>query len=160
MGWIAFHEDGTVLQEGSNDGRPVAAGEEGKLKFIIQEDYGHTVGIDLRNGVILIDFDGIDTQGGEIAVANPKTILYIADETSIVGELTKVKKTRPNKEGNFDYKHEPFKWRPIWFSRVFGYASETPIKVVGLQTTLGAPYKRKNVKKMVSLLPDGRIAID
>lgn len=160
MGWIAYHKDGTILQEGSGHGRPVQAGDEGQLRFIVQEDYGNRVGVDLTNGVIVIGFDQIEIQNDTLAIHNPRTILHVADETSVISELTKVRKTRPDKDGNFDYKHEPFKWRPIWFSRVFGYASETPVKVIGLQTTLGTPYKRKNIKKLVSLLPDGRIAID
>lgn len=159
MGWIAYHKDGTVTQE-THDGRPVKEGEEGKLSFIIQEDYGHKIGIDLINGVIIIDFEGLEIQNGGVYITNPKAVLYVADETSVIAELQKVKKTKPNKEGWFEYKHEPFQWRPIWFSRNFAMAAESAVKVVGLQTTLGAPYKRRNIKKMVSLLPDGRIAID
>ena len=160
MGWISYHKDGTILSEGANDGRPVAAGEEGNLRMIVQEDYGHKVAIDLINGVIVIDYDQIDAQGGNIAVTNPKTVLYVCDETSIVGQLEKIRKTRPNKEGWFDHIKERFVWRPIWFSRHFSMASDQPVKVVGLQTTLGAPYKRRNVKKMISLFPDGGIGID
>ena len=159
MGWIAYHKDGTITQE-THDGRPVQAGEEGELSFIVQEDYGHKIGIDLLNGVIIIDYDALEVQNGGVYITNPRSVLYVADETSIVGELQKVKKTKPNKEGWFEYKHEPFTWRPIWFSRNFAMAGEQAVKVVGLQTTLGAPYKRRNIKKMVSLLPDGRIAID
>ena len=159
MGWIAYHKDGTITREGT-EGRPVQAGEEGQLRMIIQEDYGHKVAVDLINGVIIIDYGEIDAQGGNIAVSNPNTVLYVCDETTVVGNLTKVRKTRPNKEGNFEYKHSPFEWRPIWFSRVFGYDSQSAVKVIGLQTTLGSPYKRRNVKKMVSIFPDGSLGID
>lgn len=156
MGWIAYHKDGTITREGEH-ARPVKEGEEGLLRAIAQEDFHHKVFIDLINGVIVIEYDEIDAQGGNIGVSNPGVILNVCEETSIVGELTKVKKTRPNKEGWFNYKQEPYIWRPIWFTR------HTPInitKVVGLQTTLGQPYKRKNIKKLVSLFDDGRIGID
>jgi hypothetical protein len=49
-------------------------------------------------------------------------------------------------------------WRPIWFTRVTNGTILT--KIVGLQTTLGVPYKRKNIKKMISLFEDGRVGID
>lgn len=158
MGWISYHNDGTVLSEGANDGRPVIAGEEGNLKAIVQEDYGHKVAIDLKGGVIVIDYDYLDVQGGNIAVSNPSTVLYVCDETVIVGELTKIHKTRPNKDGWFEHKQIPLVWRPIWFTRVVN--GTIAVKVIGLQTTLGTPYKRKNIKKMVSLFPDGRVGID
>lgn len=156
MGWIAYHKDGTVTDE-THHGRPVQAGENGELKAIIQEDYGHKVALDLINGVILIDYDNIDIQGGNLAVENPRTVLYVCDETNIVGELFSLKKGRPNKDGWFKQRTEPFVWRPIWFTRHTMPGGVT--KVVGLQTTLGIPYKRKNVKKMISLFEDGRIGI-
>lgn len=155
MGWTAYHKDGTVLNEGEH-GRPVQAGEEGQLRFIVQEDYGHKIGLDLVNGVIIVDYDSLDLQGGGIAVENPKIVLYVCDETSVVGELFKVYKTKPNKEGWFKQTQIPFIWRPIWFTR---HINNDTVKVVGLQTTLGTPYKRKNIKKLISLFSDGRIGI-
>lgn len=160
MGWTAYHKDGTITNEAEH-GRPVQDGEEGNLRFIQQEDYGHKVGIDLIGGVIVLDYDGLDLQGGSIAIANPRAVLYVCDETVIAGELLKVRKTKPNKEGWYQNIETPLKWRPIWFTRnISGVGGHIAVKVVGLQTTLGAPYKRKNVKKMISLFPDGRIGID
>lgn len=156
MGWTAYYKDGRVLNE-SEHGRPVQDGEEGLLKVIVQEDFGHKVALDLEQGVILIDYDELDVQGGNIGFTNIKSILYVCDETNIVGELFKLKKTRPNKEGWFKQTIEPFVWRPIWFTR---YTNNSPTKVIGMQTTLGTPYKRKNIKKLVSLFEDGRIGID
>jgi len=157
MGWTSYAKDGTILSEGANHGRPVKEGEEGNLAFIEQDDYGHRVGVDLHNGVILIDYDSIDFQPGGFSVENVKTVLYICDETVIAGELTKVRKTKPDKDGWFDHIQTPYIWRPIWFSRVL--STGVTIKCIGAQTTLTAPYKRRNVKKMVSLFPDGRIGI-
>ena len=156
MGWISYHKDGTVLNEGEH-GRPVQAGEEGQLSFIVQEDFGHKVAVDLLNGVILIDYDEVDAQGGNIAVSNPKVVLYVCDETNIIADLFGVHKSRPNKEGWFKQTTIPFKWRPIWFTRM---TNGVPTKVIGVQTTLGTPYKRKNIKKLVSLFSDGRLGID
>ena len=158
MGWIAHYKDGTIVNE-TEHGRPVQAGEEGQLRLIEQEDYGHKVALDLLNGVILIDYEGLDLQGGDIAFDNPKTILYVCDETSILMDLFKVRKTRPNKAGDFKHIVTPFEWRPIWFTRHVG-SEDLVIKIIGLQTTLGAPYKRRNIKKLISLFPDGRIGID
>lgn len=157
MGWISYHKDGTILSEGANDGRPVKEGEEGNLKVIVQEDYGHKVAVDLLSGLIVIDYDALDIQGGNMGIQNPRTILFVCDETVIVGELFKVRKTKPDKEGWFDHIRIPLVWRPIWFTR--NISGVPPVKVIGLQTTLGVPYKRKNIKKMVSLFPDGRIGI-
>jgi hypothetical protein len=155
MGWTAYHKDGTVLNEGEH-GRPVQAGEEGQLSLITQEDFGHKIAIDLNAGVIAIDYDAIDAQGGNIAIANPKTVLYVCDDTNIAGELFGLKKGRPNKEGWFKQTVVPLTWRPIWFTR---HTNENQVKVIGLQTTLKSPYKRHNVKKLVCLFDDGRIGI-
>jgi hypothetical protein len=162
MGWVAYNKDGTILSEGAHDGRPVKEGVAGQLKIIEQQDYGHNVAVDLVNGIIAIDYESLDVQGGNPAIINPKLFLWVCDETTIVSDIAKIKKTKPNKEGWFDYKHERFEWRPIWFSRVFadGGGATTTLKVIGLQTTLGAPYKKRNVKKIVTLYPDGRIGID
>lgn len=158
MGWTSYHKDGTILTEDGSTGRPVAEGEEGNLRFIQQEDYGHKIGVDLLSGVILIDYNAIDLQNNGLAVDSPKSILYVCDETVIAGELFKIHRTRPNKEGWFQNKQIPLVWRPIWFTRIIN--GVIPVKVIGLQTTLGTPYKRKNIKKMISLFPDGRIGID
>lgn len=155
MGWIAYNKDGTTLNE-TEHGRPVQDGEDGKLRAIVQEDFGHKVFVDLINGVIVIDYDSIDAQGGNIGMVNPQTVLYVCDETNIIGELFSLKKGRANKDGWFKQRTEPFVWRPIWFTR---HTNGMPTKVIGLQTTLGVPYSRKNIKKMVSLFEDGRIGI-
>jgi hypothetical protein len=157
MGWTAYHKDGSVTNEGEH-GRPVQAGEEGQLRGIVQEDFGHKVYIDLIGGAIVLDYEALDVQGGNIAVVNPAMVLYVCDETNIVGDLFKLRKTRPNKDGDYKQVVEPFVWRPIWFTRVTNGTILT--KIVGLQTTLGVPYKRKNIKKMISLFEDGRVGID
>lgn len=160
MGWKAFFKDGTIMSEGV-DGRPVQAGEEHLLWFITQEDYGHKVLVDLINGVIVLDYEGeITTQNSTVEIHNPKSILYVCDETNIVGELVEVTRARgrATKEGVVKQNITPIKWRPIWFSRVTMGAGTT--KVIGLQTTTGKTYGNKNIKKIISLFPDGRVGIN
>lgn len=178
MGWRSISKTGEIRYEGHENpelgGRPVAQGEEGNLLFIEQEDYGHRIGIDLRVGVILIDYEGEPTsyQNGSIEVhGTPKVAIWMADDTSIVGEMGIV-------EQQFDLKRDekgrkvrdeigklievrtdiikPLTFRPIWFSRHIS-TLPAPVKVVGLQTTL--PESGANYKKMVMIYPDGRIGI-
>lgn len=156
MGWIAYYPDGTIVSEDTH-GRPVQDGQDGKLRVIIQEDYGHKVGIDLVNGVIFIDYESIDFQNGTFGVGNPKIVLYVCDETNIAGELFDVIASEPDSEGWFENTIVPLQWRPIWFTRI---TSGIPTKVIGLQTTLPEAHGNKNVKKMISLFVDGRIGID
>ncbi len=157
MGWFSIDHDDNFLRE-ETDGRPVQAGEEGLLKFIGQEDFGHKVGIDLVAGVILFDYDEISTQNGTVEVHNPRSVLYICDETNIIGDLVDVSRARgrPTKEGVVRQNIKTFHWRPIWFTRhtPFGF-----MKVIGAQTTLSKTYGGKNLKKLVTLFEDGRIGI-
>lgn len=157
MGWFSIDKEDNILRE-ETDGRPVQAGEEGKLKFIGQEDFGHKVGIDLVAGVIILDYDEINIQNGTIEIHNPRSIIYLCDETNIIGELLDVKRARgrPTKEGVVRQTITPMEWRPIWFTR---HTNENITKVIGAQTTLTKHFGGKNIKKMISLFEDGRVGI-
>lgn len=172
MGWTSVSKDGEILSE-DKDGRPVQAGEEGNLLAIIQEDYGHKVVIDLVNAVIAIDPETWEFQNGKFYVHEPKLILFVADDTNIVGEMAHL-------EHQFDLKRDeagrklrdengklvevrtdiltPLRIRPIWFSRHIS-ALPAPVKIIGLQTTLPELQGGHNLKKMIMLYPDGRIGI-
>lgn len=177
MGWTSISKDGEIRYEGHPDpnlgGRPVQQGEEGNLLAIIQEDYGHKVIIDLVNAVIGIDPETWEFQNGKFYIHNPKILLFVADDTNIVGEMA-------NLEQRFDIKRDekgrkmrdesgklikvrtdilhPLVMRPIWFTRHINTLPE-PIKVVGLQVTLPEIQGGHNVKKMIMLYPDGRMGI-
>lgn len=178
MGWRSISKTGEIRYEDHPDpelgGRPVAQGEEGNLLFIEQEDYGHRVGIDLRVGVILIDYpEPAGFQNGTLEVSDWKLMLWMADDTSIVGEMG-------NMESKYDLKldeagrkiHDengklvqirtdtiiPLTFRPIWFSRHIS-TLPAPVKVIGAQVTLPESQGGHNNKKMVMLYPDGRIGI-
>ena len=157
MGWIAIDKEDNFITEGSQ-GRPVKEGEEGNLRFIAQEDFGHRVGIDLINGVILIDYETLGIQNGTLEITDPKSVIYICDETNIIGELIDVKRARgrPTKEGVVKQNIIIMEWRPIWFTR---HTPTDVVKVIGAQTTLTKTYGGKNIKKIVSLFSDGRIGI-
>lgn len=155
MGWRALYKDGTSVEEGV-EGRPVQAGEEGKLALIAQEDFGHAIAIDLINGAILFDYTMLNVQNGTVE-ADPKYVLLICDETNIAGELFDLNKTEPDTQGWYEQTIIPIQWRPIWFTRV---TNGVPTKVIGAQTTLPETYGGKNVKKLVSLFESGRIGID
>jgi len=179
MGWRSLAKNGEIRYEDHPNlelgGRPVAQGEEGNLLFIEQEDYGHRVGIDLRAGVILIDYDEPTTyQNGTLEIhGTPKAILWMTDETSFVGEMQHIETTYELKRDEKGRKiHDengklvqtktdnliPLTFRPIWFTRqIMGYGA---IKVIGLQTTLPDIQGGANKKKMVSIYPDGRLGID
>ena len=47
MGWLSINKCGEWLSE-ETDGRPVAAGEEGSLAVIAQEDFGHKVALSVE----------------------------------------------------------------------------------------------------------------
>lgn len=177
MGWKAITKDGEVYQEGdpnpARGGRPVAKGEEGSLAVIAQEDFGHNIAVDLYYGVIAIDYDSLGMQNGTIELSNPRVMLWICEETTIVGELANMKteyipyeddKGRryidPSSKELIQVRNDtiiPLVWRPIWFTRV---TNGIPTKVIGAQTTLPIEYGGRNVKKMVSIFADGRLGID
>jgi hypothetical protein len=155
MGWIAYFKDGRVLTE-EKDGRPVQAGEEGELLAIAQEDFHHRVCIDLVHGIIFLDYDSIGQQNGTLEITGWNTMLYICDDTNVVGELFHVDKGEPDAEGWYSQEVRPLVWRPIWFTR---YTNNVPAKIIGAQTTLPDVYGGHNVKKMVTLFSDGRMGI-
>lgn len=155
MGWKALYKDGTMLTE-EEHGRPVAAGEEGLLAMIAQEDFGHNIAVDLINGVILFEYTQFSVQNGTVEI-DPKYRLSICDETNIVGELYDIKKGEPDEEGWFSQEIIPLAWRPIWFTRV---TNGIPAKIIGAQTTLPEVFGNKNIKKLVTIFSDGRVGID
>lgn len=183
MGWKAITKTGEVYYEDHSDpafgGRPVQKGEDGELAVVIQEDYGHTVAVDLVNGIIYVDFESIGFQNGTIELSSPKLSFWICEETSIVGEIShytaeyiqaKDEKDKPVYERDAEGKKlydkpvyvrndivTPLTWRPIWFTR---YIMGIPTKVIGAQTTLPEEHGGRNVKKLISLFADGRIGID
>lgn len=172
MGWRAITKEGAELRE-EVDGRPVKMGEEGGLLVIAQEDYLHSVAVDLVNGIIAIDYEHLGIQNGTIELVNDKIRLWICDETSFVSEYMHLDRKfefardengrKILQDGKYvkvrnDYQ-TPLTWRPIWFSRHISTVP-APIKVIGAQTTLPKEMGGKNIKKMISLFPDGRIGID
>lgn len=171
MGWTAYDKDGNFYQEGV-DGRPVQMGEEGNLLVIIQEDYGHKIVTDLKNGRILIDPEEVKIENGDVEIINPKLDFWVCEETNIVGEYKHLKQefvTFHDAWGNIRIQDgkivkvrndilSDLVWRPIWFTRhTTGVA---PSKILGLQTTTPKIMGSRNIKKLVILFPDGRIGID
>jgi hypothetical protein len=157
MGWIAITKDYQVLREGEH-GRPVEAGNEGNLLFIMQEDFGHRVAVDLVNGAIIVEYNDWIVENNDIQIINPGFVFRICDETSIVGEIKDVVKlSEPDADGWYTQEFIDLEWRPIWFTRV---TNGDPTKVIGAQTTLPEQYGGKNVKKMVSLFSTGVVGID
>ena len=165
MGWKAITKNFEILTELNEDGsgtglgRPVDAGNNNELLAVAQEAYGHAVYVDLTNGIIVLDYSAIGIQNGTIEVHNPRTVLTICDETSIVGELQHTFSTDPDVDGNFFTRFEPLIWRPIWFMRHIDTLPGGPIQVIGAQTTLPITQGERNVKLFVSLFPDGRVGI-
>lgn len=155
MGWYSIDREGEILREETH-GRPVQAGEEGRLRIIGQEDYGHKVAVDLVNGVIFLDYSTISVQNGSIAIEPPYTILFACDETNILADLYDIQKGEPDSKGWFSQEIIPLSFRPIWFTR---HTNEHQTKVIGLQVTLPESFGGYNVKKMVNLFSDGRIGI-
>lgn len=161
MGWIAINKQGETLHEATS-GRPVQAGEEGELLVIAQEDYLHSVAVDLVNGIIHMDYEElrIDPEIG-IVIKNPKTVFHICDETNRVGDLFNTESSKPDDEGYYTNTYTRIQWRPIWFSRTtMAPAGTFVIKCIGAQATLPKEFGGKNVKKVISLFPDNTIGID
>jgi hypothetical protein len=154
--WIAITKQDQVLSEELH-GRPVQAGEEGNLKFILQEDFGQKVAVDLIHGVIIIGYDDWGIQNGTVEIRNPRTVFYICDETNIAAELFHIESSDPDKDGNYTNTFTVPIWRPIWFTRV---TAGVPTKVIGAQTTLPIEFGGKNIKKLVSIFADGRLGVD
>jgi hypothetical protein len=155
MGWISISKEGEILRE-EEHGRPVQAGEEGKLAVIAQEDFGHKIAIDLNNAIVAIDYETIGVQNGTVELSGSPTFLFICDDTNIGGDLFGVVKTEPDENGWYNNIITPIIWRPIWFTR---YTMGIPTKVVGAQATLPPEYGGKNVKVQIMLFEDGRIGI-
>lgn len=162
MGWRAIDVDGNLILE-EREGRPMKAGEEGKLLVIAQEDYLHSVAIDLVNGKILLGYEelSVDEETKEINIKNPKYVISICDETNRVHDLFFTKSTKPDADGNVFNTYTPISWRPIWFTRnTLTGQGLISVKVIGAQATLPPEFGGKNVKKLVSIFPDNTIGID
>lgn len=171
MGWRAIYKDGTEKQEGI-DGRPVQDGDEGKLLYIAQEDYGNKVAVDLINGIIYLGYEQLTVDETGVYMAGNPAKFWICDDTNIVGMLSHHEEVLTdyrdedgrrviNEDGRFakvktDVFH-PLVWRPIWFSRV---TNGDFTKIIGAQTTTPKEFGERNVKKMVMLFSTGDIGID
>jgi hypothetical protein len=162
VGWRSISKTGEQLNENEH-GRPVQSGEEGLLACIAQEDFGKKVAIDLHNGVIAIDYEDLTIQNETIEIHGHPTMLWICDETSIVGEMAHMEtifhlldENDQNSTVRTD-KLTPLTWRPIWFNRHIG---GMVVKVIGAQTTLPVENGGKNIKKLITIFPDGRLGID
>lgn len=151
--------------------RPVDKGNEGELILIAQEDFGYKVAVDLINGVIILGYDTLGSQNGNIEITNPGIVFWICEETNIVGEYKHLQqKFVPYRdEDGKKVLHEgkyikvrndiltDLTWRPIWFTR---YTNFVPAKIIGAQTTTPKMQGSKNIKKLVTLFSDGRLGID
>lgn len=176
MGWLAITKTGELYQEDDPNpdrgGRPVAKGEEGTLAIIAQEDYGHKIAVDLYSGILIFDYETIGFENGQVQITGQKNLVWICDETNIVGELAHNEvelvpyidndgNNIVGADGNLVMVRNdvltPLIWRPIWFTR---FTNGIPTKVIGAQTTLPESNGGKNVKKMVSIFADGRLGID
>lgn len=172
MGWIAVTKTGEILKEEDGIGRPVDAGNNDELLMVAQEDFGHKVAIDLKNGTVILEYDTLIVENGGIQIANPKVVFYICEETNIVGdykhlqqELIDHRDDQGRKVLGADGKYikvrndilTDLQWRPIWFTRVIG---GVPTKIIGAQTTTPELQGTKNVKKLISIFQDGRLGID
>jgi hypothetical protein len=156
MGWIAITKDYQVLREGEV-GRPVEAGNDGDLLFIMQEDYGHRVAIDLLNGTVILGYDDWIVENNDVQIVNPNVIFRVCEETNVAGELFDIEQSEGDANGWVTNTFHYVKWRPIWFTRV---TNGDPTKVIGLQTTLPQAHGGRNVKKMISLFSSGAMGID
>lgn len=162
MGWLAVNRSGIMLRE-DVDGRPMEQGEQGNLLVIAQEDYLHSVAIDLVNGKILLGYEelSVDPETKEINIKNPKYVLSICDETNRVHDLFHTEETKPDAEGNILRTYKPIEWRPIWFTRnTFSPIGMIIVKVIGAQATLPKEFGGHNIKKLVSFFPDNTLGID
>jgi hypothetical protein len=156
--WRAFTKDGQHLFEGKH-GRPVEMGTNNELIAIAEEENHHNVMVLLEHGIIALEYEGFEFENAKLIVKNPKVILNICEETLIVSDLKEIERVWHNKEeGWFSDIEHPLIWRPIWFSRVFPMQGQS-VKVIGAQTTLPEVHGGQNVKKMISLFPDGRLGI-
>jgi hypothetical protein len=165
MGWLAITRKNEIIREGDGitesnpgGGRPVDAGNNNELIVVGAEEYGHKVAIDLVNGVVALDFDSIGVQNGTIELTNARFIFSICEETNIVGEFKHRRTSKPDKAGNYTIDYEPLIFRPIWFNRMIS-TLPGPVIVIGAQVTTPKEQGRRNIKKMVSLFPDGRVGI-
>ena len=165
MGWIAITKEYQVLREedgitenNPGGGRPVELGNEGGLLVAGVAGNGHSVAVDLVNGVIAIDYESLGVQNQSIELAGAKFIFSICEETNIIGEYKHRKTTKPDKEGNYFINYEPMIFRPIWFTRNIS-TLPGPVFVMGAQATTPKEQGKRNIKKIVSLFPDGRIGI-
>lgn len=163
-GWIAITRNGRLLTENNPDGtptgigRPVQAGIDNELKVIGTSDYGHSVAVDLDNGILALDYTSIGVQNGSVEITEARSFLWICDETNILGEYKERIATDPDKDGNYTIEYKDLIWRPIWFNRVISTMA-APVLVIGAQVTLPPDYGSKNMQKIVSLYPDGRVGI-
>jgi len=175
MGWKSISKDGEERWEGHENpelgGRPVDAGEEGKLAAIIQEDFGHKIIIDLRAGLIFIDPESYEYQNGTLGVSGVKTMLVACDDSNRMHEykhltqtfdLARDEKGRKIHDENgklvktrTDHLSDLI-FRPVWFTR---YTNGVPTKAIGLQTTTPKEMGERNVKLIVWLFMDGTIGI-
>lgn len=165
MGWLAITKDSKILREeegitedNPGGGRPVELGNEGGLLAIGVEGNGHKVAIDLTHGLVAIDYETLGVQNGTVELGSPKLIFSICEETNIVAEYQHRKTTRPKKNGDYFIEYSPMEFRPIWFTRHIS-TLPGPVLVVGAQTTTPREQGRRNIKKIISLFPDGRIGI-
>lgn len=140
------------------NGRPVDLGNNGGLRLAGGSEYGHTVAVDLRDGILFLDPDNLEIQNGTVSLVNAKAILYMCEETNILGEFKHMKTTKPDKLGYYNIEYFPILFRPIWFNRHIS-TLPGPVIVIGAQTTTPSHQGKRNIKKMISLFPDGRVGI-
>lgn len=165
MGWIAITRENKILREedgitenNPGGGRPVEAGNNNELIAIGIKEYGHSVAIDLVNGVVAIGWDDMSVQNGTVELHNIKFMFTICEETNIVGEFKHRKTTKPDKKGDYLITYSDMIFRPIWFMRHIS-TLPAPVHVIGVQTTTPREQGKRNIKKVISLFPDGRIGI-
>ena len=163
-GWVAITRAGEFLREynedgsGSGMGRPVEAGNNNELRVIATSAYGHSVAVDLDKGLIALDYTRLGLQNGTVEIENVKSFLYICEETAIIGDLQHRYTTEPDEVGTYLITWEDLIWRPIWFNRHISTVNGQVI-CIGAQTTTPEDQGKRNVKKLVSLFPDGRVGI-
>jgi len=105
-----------------------------------------------------LDPDGLEIQNGTVSMTNSRAVLYMCEETNILGEFKHRKTTKPDKAGNYTIDYLPMLFRPIWFNRHIS-TLPAPVIVMGAQTTTPSDQGKRNIKKMISLFPDGRVGI-
>ena len=165
MGWLAITRESKILREedgitedNPGGGRPVELGNNGGLLVCATEGYGHKVAVDLVNGIVAIDYENLGVQNGTIELHEPKLLFTICEESNIIGEYKHRKTTRPDKLGNYLITYEPVIFRPIWVTRHIS-TLPGPVYLIGAQATTPKEQGKRNIKKIVSLFPDGRIGI-